>query len=270
MTQIRGRVCTIQVAPPGGGLGVEYQGYRVRFDAKYGADSSSHSCTVVVSMPSPVFVGAVNRAGALIRLLAGYGDSPVCVAEGTVAVKSFIDRRGSTDPEVEFQITPSKLVAPVLGFSMPGPVLCSQIIERIRIEAGIGAGAVVLGEDKTLARGYVVRGPVRGYLQELADTTGSRWSLRDGQLDFWPDGESRRQAVATWAVASGLVDISGPRSDDDMEATALLRPEVRPGHTVGIDDPVYSGQIVVASVTHSGDTYGGNWYTTIVGRPLAA
>lgn len=64
--------------------------------------------------------------------------------------------------------------------------------------------------------------------------------------------------------STGLLRVSG--SGSEIRARALLRPYLRPGDCITIEDESYAGDVRLLDVAHEVDTYGGTMTTDIVGR----
>jgi len=269
MSILARREWALEVGTPGG-RAVRYEGMRMTFEVRLGGDPTDHGATIGYWMPPLNMVHSLGAEDIVVRVLAGYEDGgAVEMARGAVVAGSIKDRRGSTDPNVEFQISAAGTeMLPVLSRSMPGPVSASEVIEQIRADLGLPADSIDLADDPVFERGYMLSGTPRAVLSELALSTGCNWDLPDGRLRFWPRGQPARQLRDLWTSGTGLLEVSGPGSQRTIEAMALLRPAMRPGDIVRIDDQSHQGDIVVQDCTHSGDTFGDPWFTRITGRPL--
>lgn len=267
--ELRDRAWELQVQPPTGST-LTYTGMRMAFDVRSGREATSQSCTVTVWNPAKGLVDAL-QAGAFVRVLAGYQGAPVKLAQGDVVRSSVQDLRRSVDPRVQWQVSVSKRMEPVVSSSWDGPVKVSRVIGDIIEQIGAAPDVIELGEDVEIQRGYVAQGSARQVFDDLAASTGSVWQwVGDSAIQFRPAEAPAIVSVDRWNVGSGLLEISGPAGGRAVKATALLRPSIQPGSLVELDDDAYSGLVVVKEVGHRGDSEGDVWYTDIEAVPHAA
>lgn len=269
MTALFNRVWGLEVGPSGG-AGLAFDGMRLRFSATRGRGSGGASCSLTAWNPSRTLMDMLATSGTLCRVLAGYRDGGAQeVFQGTVVNSSLVDRRGSRDPHIEWQLeaVAAALASVELAEFIEGPASAADAIERIRLATGLASDAVQLGTAVNYARGISLMGDAEQLLDDLCATTGSTWSMPDGRLRVRPLRGAVRESADLWSSSTCLVETSGPTDKGRVRASALLRPALRPGDVVRIVDQVYSGDVVVEEVTHAGDSDGRDWYTSIVAVP---
>lgn len=246
---------------------VRYEGMRMAFRAAQAGAGGSSSCDVTVWMPARELVESLHLADTVIRVLAGYRDTgPVEVMQGAVVTDSVRDKRAAAEPSVTWQISPSK--TPIQRASVSkswSKVRASEVIEHLRQAMGVPADVVDLPEDVLFARGHVVERSPKTAMSEVVAACGAQWALQDGRLRVWPLGGVARATADLWAPSTGLLEAVAPAGDDKVTARALLRPGLRPGDTVRVQSPSWSGDIRVQEVVHEGDSHGAAWFTSVTG-----
>jgi hypothetical protein len=158
----------------------------------------------------------------------------------------------------------------------PG-VAVDKVMEAVSKSIGVGLGNAVgkiregnfRGGLTEFTKGISLSGKSADVLDELTRTTGLEWSIQDGQLQMLKEGESvdlENDAVRL-DISSGL--IGSPETGEDKEkkpivkARSLLQGTLRPGRMVNIDSRQIKGFFRVEKVTHSGDSWGSEWYSDI-------
>lgn len=245
-----------------------YEGMRLRFSARYPRDAAAAACGLTVWMPSADLVRRLSDTSAEVRVYAGYGDDATTeIMRGRVAKGSLADQRGSAEPYVAWDIHASRAeLTGRLALVLPGVVTTTEAIEAVRAAMGAPADVIQVGHDVASKRGRVYTRTPRAALRELCAESGSSWSMPGGRLRVWPRGGEATLAADGWGPGTGLVDVSGLGTDGRIEARALLRPAMRPGDRVQIDDRRHRGIVVVEEVSHDGDSDQDSWHTAIVGR----
>jgi hypothetical protein len=138
-----------------------------------------------------------------------------------------------------------------------------------------------------LPRGKVLFGLGRSYLRDLAKSSGTRWSIQNGQLTFIPLTGYLPGDIVDINSKTGMVGVP-EATDQGIEVTVLMNPLIIVGQRVRINSadivqttikeqgfPNYSSLSYVASVPpgdgiyrvlvseHEGDTRSNEWYTTL-------
>ena len=105
-------------------------------------------------------------------------------------------------------------------------------------------------------------------IADLCDDLGCAYEVDGATLRVWPASEPRTVTADVWSAETGLLESPAPTAKGDrVSATARLRPGLRPGDALYIDDPYWEGAITALEVVHEIDTAGDQWSTSIEGRP---
>lgn len=262
------KVWALELGPPGG-VGKRIEGQTVHFTADYPGKGDPATCGVTLFMPSREVVGALYDRATVCRVLAGYREEgPVEIFAGTSIAGSVQNQAGSQDPSVSWQLSASRAHIARASVSRSWPdVLASEVIDYLRREMGLSADYIELPTDLRYARGHVVEGAPLPQLDDVVRDCGATYSIEGAGLRIYPIGGAAPREAPVWSPASGLLDVAGPDGDGNARATALLRPSVRPGDTIAVRSPRWSGEIKVQSVRHEGRSDDSLWATSIVGVP---
>lgn len=101
---------------------------------------------------------------------------------------------------------------------------------------------------------------------------GISWSIQDGRLIFLRDSDVRPGQYVEVKQDGGLVGSPSfgtpekPGRRPVLTATSLLNPGIVPGGRVKVTSLTANGIFRVERVTHSGDSFGDEWFTTFEGK----
>lgn len=135
-------------------------------------------------------------------------------------------------------------------------------------------------------RGFSIYGMVSANLAILATNQACDWFIEDGKLNFVPKKGILPGTVPVLNASSGLLGVP-ELTVDGITATCLLRPEIKSGTVVQIDNAAIASAQVNQSgftgtdfpffpdasadgfykalcVTHTGDTRGDDWTTDLI------
>ncbi len=128
------------------------------------------------------------------------------------------------------------------------------------------------------ARGYAARGSAARELDRLLSARGLEWSVQDGKVQVLPLGKPTQRRAVLLTPKTGLVGspehgTPSPQFATDHSHTlrmrSLLQPTLVPGGLVQLQSQAATGLFRVLSVEHSGDTQGGDWYSSVEANPTS-
>ena len=258
------RQWSLEVVPVSGRTLI-VEGHRVVFSAHEGG--SSPGCKLTMDNPPPGMVDLLAAPGTLCRWLAGT-DEAVEVARGEVVQRSIQHATKDATHTAAWEITPyaGQVALTTLAEVVSGPVGSAELIETVRKTIGLAADVIDVAAPISYQWGYVLEGSALRTLQTLVREAGSQMEIVAGRLRVWPLGKRATSKVDVWTSDTGLLSVQrGYGADAPISASVQLRPAVRVGDVVRIESDTYTGDVIVREVTHSGDTRGDSWQTTIIG-----
>ncbi len=124
--------------------------------------------------------------------------------------------------------------------------------------------------------GYALNGASRDELTRLLAPYGMRWSIQNGQLQILKDDDIREELQ--WNVNRNTGMVGSPqwappeKSGGPAKLTIVSRiyPQLTPGGRINLQSERITGVFRVERVTHSGDSHGEEWNTTVEAKPLRA
>lgn len=135
------------------------------------------------------------------------------------------------------------------------------------------------------ASGRAMSGRACDELTTLLEPYGYTWSIQDGRMQILKDSEIRAGEALLIDEAAGMIgspeyqvpDVSttkngqltkGAAKGPRLQVKMLLWPELSPGAKVQVRSNAVDGSFRIERVTHTGDTYDGDWTTEIECKPL--
>lgn len=124
------------------------------------------------------------------------------------------------------------------------------------------------GAEEQLINGIALAGPTPEEIQKLAASAGLEFSIQDGQIQLLDKGKATADEAVFLSPTTGLIGSPQPGEKGIVRARALLNGAIRPAGRVVIDSSLINGVFRVEKVEHSGDNFGGDWYSDIEAKPL--
>lgn len=283
------RVYRLLVGRPGQ-MGVEVRApMRVTFEVEKNTDEEPNTHKIRVFNLKPERRREFEARDMAVRLYAGYGqeDGPLLLAAGSV-VDAFTYYDGPdvvTEMHVLDGYVEIRDTAVSLGYSEG--VTSQTILGDLARQMGL---PLLLGQDvpvRSWANGFSFFGPARSALHKVTAGSGAEWSIQNQQLQVIARrGVTRRQAFVL-AADSGLIGyperttenarekakvrdqttgndarlVSAQQQRHGWRVTSLLLPTVNPGDLVIVESRTHAatGTWRVESISHNGDTDGGDW-----------
>lgn len=221
-----------------------------------------------------------SERNALVRLKAGYGDSPPLLFVGT-ARQAYSERReADIVTVVEASDKGLELSSTRINRSYnPGTPVLSVLVDTLS-DLDVGQGNVNTFSEAYRARngtdnfpdGYVVSGSAKRILNNLIRSAGLAWSIQDGVLQL----QKPRVALNTPAVllssSTGLVGSPTQAAPErgkrpTVNAVSLIQPLLYPGAKVVLQARI-EGTYEITEVEYSGESRGNGWYANLILRPL--
>jgi len=257
---------------------VEIEGLRVQLKVTKTPGKEPNTAEVSVWNLAPETRAAVQLKGAKIIVMAGHTDTLRQVFTGDVIQCDHV--REGAHWVTKFQAGDGQRAhqfARVSESFAPGTG-AADIARRLATLFGLDPGNLVEAAARaavTFTQGYSAHGPVSRELSRLLTGLGLDWSVQDGRLQVLAPGESVAGQVAVeLSESSGLVGSPEHGSPDKpgkpavLKVKSLMLPDLRPGARFALVSRVATGGYVAGRVEHSGDTDGGEWYTTTEATPL--
>lgn len=168
----------------------------------------------------------------------------------------------------------------------------ADVVSKVASAAGMqltGQVSALQSVTEQFLQGYCAFGKVAAELDHLLVSRGFTWSIQDGKLQILQrSGAVTGDSIIRLATDTGMVGSpehgspfkQGPavqvdgNADDDtglqpvvgpaiLKVKSLLQPGFRPGRRVQIQSKGVNGLFQIQTVEHSGDTFGGEWYSDL-------
>lgn len=228
-----------------------------------------------------------------VVLQAGYEGNYGIIFDGTI-IQVRIGRENQTDTYVDITAADGDSG---YNFGFVNQTLAAGATMQDIVDAsvkamepkGVTKGYMAFLSEGRLPRGKVMFGLARKYLEGVARTTQSVWSIQDGKAVMWPETSYNPGEIPEISPATGLVGLP-EQTSNGITARMLLNPSVKIGTLIRLKNEAIQmyeydanttqqaendrisrqnslqaqGFYYVMLAEHWGDTRGNDWYTEVV------
>jgi hypothetical protein len=122
--------------------------------------------------------------------------------------------------------------------------------------------------------GLTLSGPSSREMTRLLKPHGMNWSIQNGQLQILRNRDARQEQAILVNQDTGMIGSPEfgsppqPGKPPVLSVRMLIYPSVVPGSKIRVESDEIKGLFRVDRVTHTGDTHGSEWYTTMEAKSL--
>ncbi|MBO9332914.1 hypothetical protein GHR37_27610 [Achromobacter xylosoxidans] len=228
-----------------------------------------------------------------VVLQAGYEGNYGIIFDGTI-IQIRLGRENQTDTYVDITAADGDSA---YNFGFVNQTLAAGATMRDVVDAsmkamekkGVTRGYMAFLTEQRLARGKVMFGLARKFMEGVARTTQSVWSIQDGKAVLWPETSYNPGDIPVISPQTGLVGLP-EQTSNGITARMLLNPSVKIGTLIQLKNEAIQlyeynpdikqqsengniemqsalndeGLYYVMLAEHWGDTRGNDWYTEVV------
>ncbi len=269
------------------GQGLDLSELHVSFRTFSATTQSPAHATIRVYNVADATAKSIQQEFKQVFLQAGYGDNFGLIFSGGLkqvrkgrenATDTFIDLIAAhADEAYNWSVVNTTLAA---GWSQSD---YRAALLQSMAQYGIVSGYSPAFAPTRMPRGKVCYGMTRDYMRQLADASGTQWSVQNGQLQMVPVNDVLPGPAVVLTSATGMIG-NPVQTVDGIVVKSLLNPNIRPGTQVQIanasiqqaaistnydaknffpsldDDGFYK----VYAMSQSGDTRGQDFYTEMI------
>jgi hypothetical protein len=263
------RQVILQFGAPGSS-GKEHRDLRVAFRIRHSRDRTMNSAAITAYNLTTQSVSALDTAGAIVRLFAGY-DVPRLLFEGNPQNIGVRSQKQGPDRITTIECADGLIALGTkrIAISSATQMSIGEVLAEVETQLGLPLGAITIGNaDGRYPLGTTVSGRPAYVLDQLASSLGADWWVQDGRLYFVLRASPISGTALLASSAQGTLIGSPTKTKEGVEITTLLDPSMRPGRLVRLEADTMSGDFVAQVVEMIGDSWGGPWYSKITAKPL--
>lgn len=286
MTRLFQRECVVYVVPPGdtpeSERAIAIDKLRMVFKAERSLKKDPNSLELGIYNLSATTLAKIQARHARVSLAAGYHGHLGQLFQGEA--RSVLPKRDGANWVAQLTCGDGA-VAYSYGRAnqafAPGTKI-TDAIAGLAKSAKVGIGNAVQAFKKkglqggfdSFAHGFTASGDAQSDLDGIIRSAGCTWSIQDGQIQILTGDQDISGTAEVLSPDTGLVGSPEMGSSDKkngpklLKVKALLRPQIRPGTAFQVESAGIRGQFRAEKVTHEGDTFGGDWFTSIEARQL--
>jgi hypothetical protein len=252
----------VTIGPPGQ-AGRKWDNLRVSFSIEKTGDATPNALDLAIYNLSADSRAWIAKKGMAVMVDAGYADPGAkLLYSGTLERVShskegpdWVSRIESADGVAAHR---SIILAESFG---PGTTEAS-IVRAVADKLGVTVGELKGLSDTKFGQGRQLTGPAGRELDALCRSRGLRWSIQDGVLQILPLAQALNLEAVVLSAETGLVG-SPDKTERGVKMVSLLQGGINPGRLIKLESRNIKGLYIAEKVTHSGDSHGRDWYTTI-------
>jgi hypothetical protein len=250
-------------------------GFRIRFSIDKTREGTPNSTSLHIYNLNEQSRRRFERLYSIVVLKAGYESNAEVIFRGNVS-------RTITTKEGPDYITAIEAMDGLFSYQnlrtdisyRPGTLKnqAYQTLTEAFAGAGIGKGEIRGIPTDGYNQGLVLTGSAVDSIRKLCEQDGLAFSIQDGRLTILPKDGSSSDEIVVVSPDSGLIGTPHLR-DTGITIKSLMNPKIRPWGKVSVlskflfnpkdNQNIPGGVYTAIKVTHSGDTFGGDWFTTV-------
>ncbi|MGS1064106.1 phage protein [Burkholderia glumae] len=293
MTTQFGRKVSLVIGPDSGDA-LDLSALRIVFNVKRGDTQTPNSLRArVYNVSDDTAQSAESTEFTRIVLQAGYEGSYGIIFDGSI-VQVRRGRENATDTYLDITAADGDMA---YNFSVVSTTLAagSTPADQVKVctaamaPLGVTEGYVPDLGGNPLPRGKVMFGMARDYLETVARTTQTLWSIQDGKLQMVPETSYAPGEIPVINADTGMVGMP-EQTANAIKVRMLLNPSVKIGRLISLDNSSIQryeyglssddaannrasslqnkingdGFYYVMSADIWGDTRGNEWYTEVI------
>jgi len=251
-------------------------GLRVSFKIARDGTPQANGLEVAIYNLSEASRARFEAKGARIAVLAGYGENLAQLCSGDVRYAQSMKQGPDWITKLEAGDGERALAHAQVNESWkpgtPVSAVVKKAVEALQLDPGnaLAKAQEIAGE---FSSGYVQHGKASRELSSLLEPRGYSWSVQDGRLEIVKAKESLPEIAPLISPDTGLIgspEMGTPTKPGErprLKLRSLLQPRLRPKQRFELDSLAHRGVFVAEKVTHTGDTFGNDWYTDVEARP---
>lgn len=255
---------------------IEIENLRVSFKVSKSLGKEPNTAEVSITNLAGSTRAELQGKGHKLILEAGYEDTISRIFSGDVRTldhtktgADWITKATCGDGERAYQFAR-------ISESFAGGTRIADVVKACAKALGLELGnvnVVGLASDQ-FVNGYSAHGNAARELDRALRPLGLSWSIQDGRLQILREEEANAGTAIEISKDSGLIgspEFGSPAEKGKpsiLKVKSLLQPEIKPGGKFVLTSRAHSGTFKASKVEHSGDTAGGDWYTSIEASPL--
>jgi hypothetical protein len=216
---------------------------RVHFSVKKTDKKSNNEAVVRIYNASKDTISTFDDDGAIVTLMAGYeqGLGSGVIFSGDVA--NINSERNGADIVTILELSEGSTVIreKSVKFSLGGTVSPVDVLNKIAGQIGVATSIPKDLSFKTYQSGFTAFGEPINAITKVCRKIKCNFSIENGVLNVWNNKKNG------WSVKS------------------LLNPTAMPGARIRVESNAITGNLRNINISHEGDTYGGEFITTVEG-----
>jgi len=249
--------------------GISFRDLRVAFRVEKSRQAEPDKGTISIYNLAETSIGLLNRPKAVIRLYAGYSETPPVIFEGTAIKGGVKVERNGVDKIVTVEALDGgrAWTEGRVRISQRGEVTFEAAFNLTLQALGLPQGVVILPKGLTFPSGLSVDTTARDMMSRLAKMSNSDWFILHGVVNFIPRGTSTLGYIPEVSARAGNLVGSPNPTAKGVEITCLLDSSIQPASEIYLGSKYISGNFIAHDLNYAGDSTQGEFITQLLGVP---
>lgn len=259
--------------------GLEITQLRIQATIEKHIGSDPNTCDLTITNLAPGTRRDIVKKPLIIRIDAGYEEDDGARHIFTGDLRYGYSKRNGADWETVLQLADGSRAFAGARISKTYRAGTPAIVALKDAAAGIGLALppdILASPDlnRACASGRILHGDVATEMTKLLAPFGYGWSMQDGHLQILTDETTRNDQAYLINQDTGLTgnpEVGAPPKDGGtttLTIQTLLYPQLTPGGKLDVQSETVDGIFRAERVTHTLDSHGGPWSTSVESKPV--
>lgn len=248
---------------------------RVQFKIAKNLNEAPNSAEVTIYNLSKDSRSKIQKKNAQMTIEAGYIGATGKIFEGQMTISNHT--KTGPDWVTKFEVGDGIQATQSTRVSVQGKAgskpkdLILSVMKTMGLGEGNSIKALALSTFRghsEYKKGFALQGKGSDVLSQLIGSAGLEFSIQDGHAQILEPGAANEDTVVQLDPAHGLIGNAEEGEDkklgkSSVKARSLIQPGLYPGRPVVLKSRDVTGNFRIESVTHTGDTFGQDWYSDL-------
>ena len=252
---------------------------KIRFEITKSINAGENIGRIEIWNLTPEIRKMIHSTDSLVRVFAGYAQHSGLIELAQGDIINVRHNRSKCDIVTQIYIGDGNknLRQKPISKGFEGEVRLSEIIATFQEQSGVPFRCVGVSKSAVVSGGYSICGGLASSLDDLCLVFGLNWSLQDGTILITGQEDEQQETILLLTPETGLIinpetvkQVSEKLVDSDeplppcvYSVQSLIQPQLKVNDLIAVKSPSLDGVFRIQKITHTGDTRGNDWYSSM-------
>lgn len=249
-----------------GQTGKVWDGLKIAFKIEKFSDSTPNKADVTITNLSKSSQDFIKK-GMRLSLTAGYKSDYGLIFTGNIDKINSVKNGTDWDTKIEIKDGGKEFRNTMISKSFSPNTTISTVINDIIKELGFSKGNIRGIPSGKFSNGTSLNLPAKQVLDNYAKSYNFTYTVNDGVIHFLAGNNTINSMAILLKSDSGLIGSPEP-TEKGIKVRSLLRWNIYPVALIRIESEKIKGNFKAGNITHTGDSFGNDWYSDIEVFPI--